>query len=112
MERRNRSRSRVIEDDRADADTHVELEAMSIAEKWLILADGIALVVEDRPAAAHPARIDYLPPFDDRPRLGLYLLLNLMSEAIRVREGMLNFSLLSLPQIGVVSFTEQRIDHV
>ena len=49
---------RVVEEHRADADPDVELEAVGVGEERLVLADGLALVVEHRPAAAHPARAD------------------------------------------------------
>src|SRR5947209_3606279 len=45
----------VIEEHRADANADVKLEAMGIGEERLVLANGLALVVEDGPAAAHPA---------------------------------------------------------
>ena len=48
----------VVEQHRADADADVELEAVGGGEERLVLADRLALVVEDGPAAAHPARTD------------------------------------------------------
>ena len=50
---------RVVEQHRADADLHTELEAVGGAEEGLVLADRLALVVEDGPAAADPARVDH-----------------------------------------------------
>jgi hypothetical protein len=47
---------RVIEQHRADAVDGIELEAMRRAEERLVLANRLALVVEDGPAAADPAR--------------------------------------------------------
>src|SRR5215468_9227727 len=58
MQRGDDALDRIVEDHRADADAYVKLEAMSVAEKWLVLADGLSLVIEDRPSAAHPARAD------------------------------------------------------
>ena len=63
IERGDHALDRVVEQDRADADAHVELEAVRGGEERLVLADRLALVVEDRPAAADPARAD----FRDRP---------------------------------------------
>ena len=63
---------RVVEQHRADADLHAELEAMRVAEERLVLADRLALVVEDRPAAADPARVRLVgPPSINRSGLGL-----------------------------------------
>ena len=56
MQRRDHALQRVVEQDRADADTHVELELVRRGEERLVLAHRLALVVEDRPTAADPAR--------------------------------------------------------
>ena len=56
LQRGDDALDRVVKQDRADADAHVELEAVGGAEERLVLADRFALVVEHRPAAAHPAR--------------------------------------------------------
>src|SRR5262249_50971843 len=62
---------RVVEQRRADAGRHAELEGMRGGEEGLVLADRIALVVEDGPAGAHPSRLRL------RTRLRLSLLLYL-----------------------------------
>ena len=83
--------NRVVTQDRADADLHAELELVplrwELAEERLVLADRLALVVEDGPAAAHPARIDDRAAVDHRSRLGLDLLLDLAAEAVGVAEA-------------------------
>ena len=84
---------RVVEQHRADADRDAELEAdraVGRAEEGLVLADRLALVVEDGPAAAHPARADLGAAFDQRPRLGLDLLLDLAAKAVGVGEAELD----------------------
>ena len=79
---------RVVEQDGLTPTLHAELEAVACrAEERLVLADRLALVVEDRPAAADPARADDRPAFDQRPRLGLDLLLDLAPEAVGVGEA-------------------------
>ena len=82
---------RVVEQHRADADANVaELEAVRGAEERLVLADRLALVVEDRPAAADPARVRRPGRLRQRPGLGLDLLLDLAAEAVGVGEVMLD----------------------
>src|SRR5262249_42234752 len=49
---------RVVEKHRADADANVELEALDVGEEWLELATGFAFIVENGPAATHPAWAD------------------------------------------------------
>ena len=55
---------RVVEQHRADANHDAKLEVMRGAEERLVLADRLALVVEDGPAAANPAWIHHKPAFD------------------------------------------------
>ena len=115
MQRGDHALDRVVEQHRADADAHVELEAVGVGEEWLVLADRLALVVEDGPAAAHPARADIVRRHlrlairadDDlavcialghRPGLGLDLLLDLAAEAVGVGEAVLDFGLLAGPR--------------
>ena len=81
---------------------------VGVGEERLVLADRLALVVEDRPAAADPARADSLSHTGGHPatmifrrialgtaRLGLNLLLDLAAEAVGVGEAVLD--LRSLP---------------
>src|SRR5262245_37463585 len=101
MQRGDHALDRIIEEHRADADAHVELEAMSVGEKWLVLADWLTLVIEDRPAAARPSRADVVRrrlrlavrADDDLPlsvtrrngaRFGLNLFLNFPPEAVGI----------------------------
>ena len=79
-------------------------------EERLVLADRLALVVEDRPAAADPARLDDWPAVDQRPRLGLDLLLDLAAEAVGVGEAVLDLGLLAGAEIGVVRLARERVD--
>lgn len=89
-----------------------ELEPVGVGEERLILTDGLALVVENRPAAAHPAWADIVPrqlrlairahndlPFRitlrNRSRLDLDLFLDFTAEAVRVGEAVLDFRLLT-----------------
>ena len=111
MQRRDDAPDRVVEQHRADACGAGELEAVGGAEERLVLADRLALVVEDGPAAADPARIDVRTARHERARLGLDLLLDLAAEAVGVREAVLDSGLLAVPQVGVVGFAGQRIDN-
>ena len=59
MERGDHALDRVVAEDGADADRRWPNSNWCVAaEERLVLADRLALVVEDRPAAADPARID------------------------------------------------------
>ena len=64
---------RVVEQRRADASGHRELERVIGAEERLVLPDRIALVVEDGPAARRPARVDDRAAVVHRSGLGLRL---------------------------------------
>src|SRR5947209_16496253 len=48
---------RIIEKDRTHAHGFGELKAVRGTEEWFVFAHRLALVVEDRPAAAYPARL-------------------------------------------------------
>src|SRR5919112_1273474 len=88
VQRRDDALERIVEQDGADTDLNTELESVAflreLAEKRLVLADGFSLVVEDGPAAAYPAQVDVWPAFDQRPRLGLELFLDLAPKAVGV----------------------------
>src|SRR5262249_47390129 len=103
MKRRDHALDRIIEEYGADADAHVELEAVVVREERLVLADGLSLIVEDGPATADPARAEVVGRHhrqaigsDDnlaigvarryRSRLCLDLLLDLAAEAIGIAE--------------------------
>src|SRR6478672_1896559 len=47
----------VIEEDRADTYGDTKLECMCGGEKRLVLADGVAFVIEDGPTAGHPPQV-------------------------------------------------------
>ena len=94
---------------------------MGVGEERLVLADRLALVVEDRPAAAHPARADVhlrlaIRADDDlagsiargRARLGLDLLLDLAAEAVGVGEADLDLGLLRRREVADVRLAGQR----
>src|SRR5215208_6606361 len=102
---------RVVEQHRADADSNTELEAVALfgklAEEGLVLADGFALVVEDGPAAAHPAWANDRPTFDERPWLGLDLSLDLAAEPVGVGEADLDIGGLRWLRIADVRLTRQ-----
>ena len=53
---------RIIQQCRTHPDAVGELEIVRGAEKRFVLADRLALVVEDSPATAYPARRDHQPP--------------------------------------------------
>src|ERR1700724_4731214 len=56
MQRSYQAPSRIVEQNRTDADLDTELETMCGAKKRLVPADSLSLVVEDGPAAANPAQ--------------------------------------------------------
>ena len=99
---------RVVEQHRADADLHAELEAVGGAEERLVLADRLALVVEDGPAAADPARVDHRAAFDQRPGLGLDLLLDLAPEAVGVGEAELDLQALRRQRVAGMGLAGER----
>ena len=100
MQRGDHALDRVVEQDRAHADRARRTRSGACrAEERLVLPDRLALVVEDRPATADPARGDVYGrlrlialPRAERPRLGLDLLLDLAAEAIGIAEADLHFS--------------------
>ena len=104
MQRGDDSLGRVVEQHRADADHDAELEAMGVAEEGLVLADRLALVVEDGPAAADPAGTRRRATFDERPGLGLDLLLDFAAETIGITEAELQLALLARLQIADMGF--------
>ena len=109
MQGGNNAFNRVIEQDGADTDLHAELETVCRAEKRFVLADRFALVIKDHPAASDPAWIGDRASFDQRPRLGLDLLLDLATEAVGVTEAVLDLGLLAGLQVRVVGFPRQRV---
>src|SRR5260370_10712399 len=94
----------IVEEDGADSDLHTEFKLVALrqlAEERLVLANGLAIVVENGPAAADPA---------GRPictRLGLDFFLNLATESVGVTEGDLNHRLSSVREIADVCCTRQ-----
>jgi len=82
MQRADHPLNRVIEDDGADANLIGKLKVLIAREERFVLADGLALVVEDRPAAADPARSDVWPSRHERSWLSLCFLLDLAAESV------------------------------
>src|SRR6266404_3948919 len=84
---------RVVEQGRAHAGLLRELKVVRRAEERLVLLDWFPLVVKNGSAASDPTRIDGSRSrviHVLRARLGLDLSLNLASEAVGVREVVLN----------------------
>jgi len=78
---------RIVEQGGANADDMGKLKFVGVGEERLVLANGFALVVEDRPAAADPTWIYVWASLDERPRFGLNFFLNLPSETVGVGEA-------------------------
>src|SRR5258708_349806 len=83
---------------------------MRAAEKRLVLTNRLAFVVEDRPAAAHPARLTGTSAVGQARRLGLDLLLDLAPKAVGVGEAMLNLGLLARFEIGGMCLARHGVD--
>ena len=81
---------------------------MRRAEERLVLANRLALVVEDGPAAADPARVDHGATFHQRPGLGLDLLLDLAAEAVGVGKAELDLEALRRQRVADVGFARER----
>src|SRR5215510_11796888 len=107
MDRGDDALDRVVKQYGADAHRPREFKLVRGAEERFILPDRVALVVEDRPSAAHPARTDLRPAISKWPRFGLKLLLNFATEAVGVSEAVLDSGDLPRRQIGVVVFARQ-----
>src|ERR1019366_3698259 len=60
--------SRVVDQDGADANDFRELKFLRRAEEWLVLPDGLPFVVENRPPASYPSRMDLRPSRTQRAR--------------------------------------------
>src|SRR5258708_39273395 len=108
MQRRHDPLDWIVEKHRAHANRHGELEMVRGAEEWLVLAHRLALVVENGPAAADPARIADRSALKQWTGFSLRLFLDLAPKAIRIGEMVLD--LCWLPRwrgIGVMGFTSQ-----
>ncbi len=81
---------------------------LALAEEGLVLADRLALVVVDRPAAPYPARADNRTAFHQWPGLGLDLLLNLAAKAVGVGKTELELETLRRQRGSRVSLTGER----
>src|SRR5262245_548304 len=100
MQHGNDTLDRIVKEDRAYAHHYAEFKAviteegtvwpMAFAEEGFVLADRLALVVEDGPAAADPARINNRPVFDERPWLGVNFFLDLSAKSVRIGKTDLN----------------------
>ena len=98
----------IVDQDRAHALDVGELEEVTLAgrqltEIGLVLAHRLALVVEDRPPAAHPTQWAIRDL-----RLRLDLLLHLATEAIRVAEADLHLGLLPCLHVGIMGLPHDR----
>ena len=98
----------IVEKDGADADLCGELEGVGDREEWLVLADGLVLVVEDRPSGGDPSRRYDWAAISDGPRIGEGFPLDIAGESVAVGEGML-ISGPAVYEIGDVCFAGQRI---
>src|SRR6185295_11491474 len=107
MQRGHDALDRIVEQDSTDALLPIELEAVRGAEEGFELPDRLALIVEDGPSAADPARIDRWPAGFDRPGLGPNLLLDLATEAVGIREAVLHTGELIGAEIGQMCLAGQ-----
>src|SRR5262249_50838607 len=80
---------------------------MGIVEEGLVLLDRLALVVEDRPASAGPARTDFGPAFDDGAGLRLDLLLNLAAKAVGITQTHLNLESAGRQRVAGLRFARE-----
>jgi hypothetical protein len=96
---------RVVEHHRADPDRAGELEGVGAGEERLVLADGLALVVEDGPAVADPARRAV------QSGLGLHLALDLPAESVGVGECVLDARPLAWRQLVDMGFSGEGGGH-
>src|SRR3954468_4755830 len=108
MQRRDDAAGRVVEQDRAHANLAAEPEVVGIVEKRFVLPDRFALVVEDRPAGADPARVGDRTAIDERSRLGGNLVLNLAAEPVGITEADAKPGLFTRQQIADVRFARNR----
>src|SRR5262245_60451322 len=95
----NNALDRVVTVNGAYPNHSAELELLplrKLAEKWFVLANRLALVVENGPAAADPAWIDHRPIINHGSRLRLNFLLDVAAKAVRVAECDLELALLAL----------------
>src|SRR5262249_52013942 len=67
-----------------------ELEIVGRTQEWLVLPNRLFFVIEHRPSAADPARVDGRAVLHQRAGFGLDLLFNLAPESIPVAEAELN----------------------
>ena len=125
VERRDDAFHGVIEKNRADADVNIRIPLMRIAEERLELADGLALVVEYRPAASDPARAEVFRghhrldirvhndlavgiALGNRSRFSLNLLLDFAFKAVGVAKADLDFQPLCRQRLADVRLACQR----
>src|SRR5436190_11285015 len=97
----------VVEQDWAHTHLVAKLEIVRVIKERLILADGFALVVENRPAAADPARINHRITLDHRTWFRLNFLLDLTPKTVGITQTDLDFGRLTLLQITDMGLTRQ-----
>src|SRR5690349_8309209 len=101
---------RIVKEDGADAREPVEFKVVRRGEERFVLADRLAFVVVDGPAAAHPTRRNIGAYPRDSTWLGLRFELCLTTEPIPITKGVMK-ARRSAEKIRNVSFSTQRVDH-
>ena len=84
-----------------------ETEGVRVIKEGLVLFDGLAFIIEDRPTTADPARLDCGSTFDDGTGLSLDFFLNLATEAVGIAEAHLDLESAGRQEIAGVRFTSQ-----
>ena len=107
MKRGDDARGRIIEQRGTYPALDREFELVRGGEEGFVLPDWLALVVEDRPAAADPARVDVGATRVHRSGLGGNFGLDCAAVAIRVREADLQLALLFRRQVRDMGFARQ-----
>src|SRR5262245_1913852 len=105
MQRSDHPLDRVIEERGTHPDLLTEAEGVRVIEEWLILFDGLAFIVKNRPPTADPARADGWASLDHWTWPGLDLLLNLPTKAIGVTYAHLDLESAGWQWVARVRFT-------
>jgi hypothetical protein len=82
MQRDNDTPGRVVKQNGTHADCIGKLECLRRTEEGLVLPNGVALIVEDRPATADPAWAYCWSACNEWTGFGLDLLLDLAAKAV------------------------------
>src|ERR1700723_70056 len=86
VQRGNQAFHRVIEENRTNPNFVTKFKFMGVIKKGFVLPNRFAFIVEDGPAACHPAWVHRRVASIDEAGLGLDLALYLSSKAIRIGE--------------------------